>query len=404
MNVVIAALSAPAQLNGVSRHAANLARGLLCQREIANVHFIVGAWQKGMFPQSGARSDPRLHMHCIPLSGGNLSLSRLAWYALALPQIAAQLDADVLHLAYPAPLNLRAMRCPTIVTLHDLYPFDFPQDFGRAKGVVGRALMRQCLSRASAIACVSSSTRSQLSTWFGSEIVRKSVTILNSVEPVSACPSRPPRPLVEGVPFLLCVSQHRQNKNIPLAIQIFERARRNGVLSRDALLVVVGIPGPATSKIWRQVRKSKLDQNVVLLSGITDAELQWCYRHCGLLLAPSSVEGFGLPVAEALLAGCPLVCSDIPAFREIGGDLVRYVPFGANVLQDYEVAIRETLLESRAGAIPMPHLAPSVIGRSYLALYRRLIGSLAGSHLDSIPQPEPESKTTVAGKVQSVFQ
>jgi glycosyltransferase involved in cell wall biosynthesis len=402
MNVVIAALSAPAQLNGVYRHAANLARGLLCQREIANVHFLVGAWQRGMLPQAGAGSDSRFHTHCISLREGNLS--RLAWYAFALPQIAAQLEADVLHLAYPAPLNPRVMRCPTIVTLHDLYPFDFPQNFGRAKGVISRALMRQCLSEASAIACVSSTTRSQLSSWFGPEIVRKSVTILNAVEPLSASSARPPRPLNEGAPFLLCVSQHRQNKNIPLAIQIFEKVRRDGVMSRDALLVVVGIPGPATSKIWRQIRKSKLEQNVVLLSGITDAELQWCYRHCGLLLALSSIEGFGFPIAEALLAGCPLVCSDIPAFREIGGDLVRYVPFGGNQLQDYESAIRETLLKPRSCAIPLPHLTPTVIGRNYLALYRRLIGSLAGSHPESIPQPEPKTKTTVAGKVQSVFQ
>jgi glycosyltransferase involved in cell wall biosynthesis len=170
--------------------------------------------------------------------------------------------------------------------------------------------------------------------------------------------------------------------------------------SSDALLLVVEFRDPPL-RSGAGANQSSIE--VVLLSGITDAELQWCYRHCGLLLAPSSIEGFGLPVAEALLAGCPLVCSDIPAFRELGGDLVRYVPFGGNVLQEYESAIRETLREPRSGVVPLPHLGPSVIGRSYLTLYRRLIGSLAHSHLDSLPQPEPEPKATVAGKVQSVF-
>ena len=55
-------------------------------------------------------------------------------------------------------------------------------------------------------------------------------------------------------------------------------------------------------------------------------ELQWCYRKCELLLAPSSIEGFGLPVAEALLAGCRIVCSDILAFRELEGKNCHYVP------------------------------------------------------------------------------
>jgi hypothetical protein len=223
MNVVVAALSAPAQLNGVSRHAANLARGLLCQREIANVHFIVGVWQKGMLPQAGARSGPRLHTHFIALRGG--SLSRLAWYALALPEIATQLDADVLHLAYPAPLNLRAMRCPTIVTLHDLYPFDFPQNFGRAKSVISRVLMRQSLIRASTISCSLQYANS------GLFVVRagdcQESVIFNAVEPVSAFPSRPRRPH-RGAVYCVCLNTAK-TRTFP-SHQIFERARRNGVL------------------------------------------------------------------------------------------------------------------------------------------------------------------------------
>ena len=60
---------------------------------------------------------------------------------------------------------------------------------------------------------------------------------------------------------------------------------------------------------------------VMLVSGISDAEMQWCYRNCDLLLAPSTIEGFGLPVAEALLAGCRIVCSDIPPFVKWAGSI-----------------------------------------------------------------------------------
>jgi glycosyltransferase involved in cell wall biosynthesis len=94
-----------------------------------------------------------------------------------------------------------------------------------------------------------------------------------------------------------------------------------------------------------------------------------------LLLAPSSIEGFGLPVAEALLAGCPVVCSDIAAFREVGADRCRYVGFGDMVLEDYEEAVRTTLAEPRRDAVAMPHCLPGVIAGKYMDLYRKLHGS-----------------------------
>src|SRR6185437_10956760 len=111
---------------------------------------------------------------------------------------------------------------------------------------------------------------------------------------------------------------------------------------------------------------------VILLSGIHDTEMQWCYRHCGALLAPSTIEGFGLPVAEALLAGCPVVCSDIPAFRELGGDDCHYVPLDSNAEQDFGTAVCETLRERRRNPVKLPHLAASTIAEEYLQLYRSL--------------------------------
>jgi glycosyltransferase involved in cell wall biosynthesis len=175
-------------------------------------------------------------------------------------------------------------------------------------------------------------------------------------------------------PFLLCIAQHRRNKNIPLVVKVFERLARNGVISRNTTLVIVGISGPETPNIKAQIHRSKLDGNVILASGITDPELQWCYRNCRLLLAPSSIEGFGLPVVEALLAGSPLVCSDISAFREVGTDHGWYVKFGEHMLVDYENTIREALAEPRPIPTSLPHLLPKAIARQYMNLYCKLLG------------------------------
>lgn len=378
MRILIAGLSAPTELNGVSRHAANLVRGLLSLPDPPEIHFLAGAWQSEMFAHAIGLQHDRLHIHQIPIPHRNLA--RIRWYYGELPRIARRLAADLVHLSYTMPLDARAFECPTVVSLHDLYPFDIPENFGPIKGAVNRELMHQCLRGVDAIACVSESTRTALRKRFGARLGRKSVTILNSVEAVPATATSPLRDFSEGKPFLLCVAQHRQNKNIPLALRIFERLLRNGVLRENTRLLIVGIPGPDTPLILARIHQSGLERSVLLLTGISDAELQWCYRHCELLLAPSSIEGFGLPVAEAALAGCPVVCSDIAAFREVGGSRCCYVAFGEDIVERYERAVLQTLAAPRPDPVILPNLSPQVAAREYMALYRRLLASRQLAH------------------------
>lgn len=370
MKVVVAAVSAPEHLNGVSRHAANVVRGLLTRQEISEVHILAGAWQQQTYTEAIARQDSRLHIHPVAMHKG--TVSRNLWYYSELPRVAEQLGADVVHLGYPMPLSAKGFRCPTVVSLHDLYPFDIPENFGFAKSILNRQVLRQCLRSVDAIACVSESTRQRLGHWFGSRDLEKSVTILNSVEPLSPNCARSPQPLHRGQPFLLCVAQHRRNKNIQLALRVFEEALRQGALDPETLLVVVGVAGPETRRIREQLESTRLDGKIVTLSGIKDAELQWCYRNCELLLAPSLVEGFGLPVVEALMAGCRVVCSDIPAFREVGGDSCHYVQLGSQEIETFVRAIRETRRQPHILPASMPWLSAATIAEKYVILYRRL--------------------------------
>jgi glycosyltransferase involved in cell wall biosynthesis len=155
-------------------------------------------------------------------------------------------------------------------------------------------------------------------------------------------------------------------------MRIFERLIQERIIPRNSQLLVVGIPGPETRSIREQIREMNLESNVLLMSGLSDHELQWCYRNCKLLLAPSVTEGFGLPVAEALLAGCPIVCSDIPAFREIADDMCHYVSWGGGLVRRYTNTIHRVLGLARPDPIDMPQLSSRVIGQKYVDLYQRL--------------------------------
>jgi glycosyltransferase involved in cell wall biosynthesis len=57
----------------------------------------------------------------------------------------------------------------------------------------------------------------------------------------------------------------------------------------------------------------------------SDAELKTFLYHCSALLFPSFVEGYGLPLVEALSMGVPAIASDLPVFHEIAGDIPEYL-------------------------------------------------------------------------------
>ena len=149
----------------------------------------------------------------------------------------------------------------------------------------------------------------------------------------------------QGEQFLLSIAQHRRNKNIPLLVRAFHRLLRQGQIAPATKLVIVGIAGPETRRIHELVSRCGLSRSVLFLEGLSEAELQWCYARCEALVAPSRTEGFGLPVAEALLAGCRVICSDIPAFREVGAEHCRFVALGTDAEEALAEGIVVTLQE-----------------------------------------------------------
>jgi glycosyltransferase involved in cell wall biosynthesis len=369
MRIVIVVVSSTEHLSGVPRHAVNMARSLLARPEITAVHLIAAQWQCATLRDALPWDDPRLSLHAISI--GRSAISRNLWYYNQLPPLAAQLRADVVHLAYPVPVKRRAFFCPTIVTLHDLYPYDSPANFGFPKVLVNRIVLQQCLREVDAIACVSESTRSRLDVYGQQLALQKAVTIHNCVEPAPATVDAP-FPGWSGEPFLLCVAQHRRNKNILLALRVFHRLLRSHEIDPSTRFVLIGIEGPETARIRNYINSAGLSHHVVLLHGVSEAELHWCYAHCELLLAPSIVEGFGLPIVEATMHQCRIVCSDIPAFREVGGSSCRYVSLSSPAEDAFVLATAMELKTIRFRAPSTDRFSTIRVAEAYLQLYHLL--------------------------------
>jgi glycosyltransferase involved in cell wall biosynthesis len=120
---------------------------------------------------------------------------------------------------------------------------------------------------------------------------------------------------------LLHVGSTIRRKRIDVLLKVFANVRRQFPTAR---LLRVG--GVFTNEQLQLVDRLALKDSIVVLPRISRELLAAIYRHAALVLQPSDAEGFGLPVVEAMACGTPVVASDLPVLREVGGDAAAYAP------------------------------------------------------------------------------
>jgi glycosyltransferase involved in cell wall biosynthesis len=369
MHILISAVSSALQPSGICRHAANLATALANASEALRVTLLVGRWQVAYFRTAFGLSNTPIAI--LPVDVAINPLARNAWYYYALPTIARERGAHILHLSFPAPIRRSLFRCPLVLSLHDLYPYDAPNNFGYFRVLFNRAFLRQALRAADAVVCSSNFTLDRLRRYAPGIASQKATRIYQSVTLDLLTEDPPAAPLGIARPFLLAVAQHRRNKNLDILISAFALYRRRRA-DQACQLVIVGSQGPETSALQSLVKRLSLRKHMLFLSGITDAELCWLYCRCEFLVVPSSIEGFCLPLAEVLHCGSRALCSDIPILREIGESRCDYFSLkqGVSGLANAMEAVSHTPL-------PTPHISDRFgrdeIARQYLTLYSRLV-------------------------------
>jgi glycosyltransferase involved in cell wall biosynthesis len=342
---------------------------------VFQITLALGNWQESYFNTSFNLEDIRVKIVSVDIS--NDAFARNTWYLRELPKLADEVAADIVHLSFPAPIRRDAMRCPVVVSLHDLYPYDEPNNFGFPKVFFNRVFLQQCLKEVDCVACVSETTLARLKMRFPRSAHRKAVVVHNCVTIGSIDPVLPPerRPR-----FALMIAQHRANKNIPLALKAFEELIQGKKNDSYLSLLLVGNQGPETTAIKSLIRQRSLETGVELIDAVSDGELRWLYTNCEFLMAPSSIEGFGLPIIEGLLCGCRVVCSDIPSFREIGGDACHYFDLHAESDSSAMVqAICKALTEPARPAKRLERFVMENVAKEYAALYMHLREDTSGT-------------------------
>jgi len=251
-------------------------------------------------------------------------------------------DHTYAHLVHALPADR------TVVTCHDVDAFRSilqPEDEQRSapyRWMSARILAG--LRLAAHVPCDSESTRDALVSLAGFPQDRLSV-IANGTDTarwqdsdaladLEAARLLGPRQGVE----LLHVGSTIPRKRIDILLDVFAAVKAE---RKDARLIRVG--GPFTAEQRVRARELGILDAVVVLPFVDRATLAAVYRRAALTLLPSEREGFGLPLVESLASGTPMVATDIPVLRELGGDAVSYCPL-EDIVQ-WAIAILALLAE-----------------------------------------------------------
>lgn len=243
--------------------------------------------------------------------------ARALWREYALGRIARVTGTDVL--AAPVPeVPLRGFAVPSVVTIHDLSQILAPRYYGRAKYMRFLLGTYVVVRRAARIVCVSQATREALHGFFAVDGQRVVVVELGP-QNLRVTASRVGQRHRGRRPYALYVGTLQPQKNVVSVVR--------SLVDLDLDLVVVG---PQSGRQEQELRRVISDIGVkdrVRFEGfVSTTRLDELYLEAMVVVLPSLIEGFGIPVLEAMAAGIPVVASDIRALREVGGDAASYVP------------------------------------------------------------------------------
>ena len=241
----------------------------------------------------------------IPANGSVAALAFGPAVGPAVRRALAAFDPDVLHLHEPlipsiSLLALRSSEVPAVGTFHAAMEWSF--GYGIARGALGPTIRRLA-----ARTVVSESARALVSRYFPGPYVLTP----NGID-VSAFAGAEPASHAEGATVLF-FSRLEKRKGLEVLIRAMATLGKG-----EATLVVAGA-GPEERAVRSLARSLSVD--AVWLGRVPDAEVASVYRGADVYCAPAlGGESFGIVLVEAMAAGTPVVCSNLPGFRAVAGD------------------------------------------------------------------------------------
>lgn len=306
--------------HGIGRMAFSLVQAMLAAGTDERFVLFTPSRQDRRFDLDALGASDRVELVPLPIPL-LLPLDQFAW-----PVLVRRHRLDLVHSPYVAGPALAGV--PTIVTVHDLILERFPAYApSRLLRLGYGATAAVTLRRAAAIVAVSHATRDDLEAHYPFTRGRTHV-IHNGVSPVFAADATDDaqrRATVReryALPdrFVLAVGAGRPHKNLAVLLEAIAMDGHDGP---DA--VIVGTPDRRfPDDVGTAIEALGLEPRVRRVPFVAEEDMAVVYAMAEALVFPSLVEGFGLPILEAMAAGTPVIASDASVMPEVAGDAALY--------------------------------------------------------------------------------
>jgi glycosyltransferase involved in cell wall biosynthesis len=369
VRVLVDATAVPADRGGVGRYVDQLLPALGEQ----GVDVVVVSqqrdvdWYRGLVPGAEVVPAP---------AAITRRPARLLWEQVGLPRIAARVRADVLHCPhYTMPL---ASRTPVVTTLHDATFFTQPEVHLRSKRVFFRAWTRISLRRSRRCIVPSQATADELART--THAVRGQVDVAHhGVDPVSFhVPTDAERRVVRehlglrAERYVAFLGTIEPRKNVPALVAAWVRACAE--MPDPPALVLAGGRGWDTT-VDAALAAVPAHLEVLAPGYLPLDQLSGFLGGAEVVAYPSSGEGFGLPVLEAMACGAAVLTTPFLALPEVGGEAVAYsspdVPALAGALAELLGDAPRRAALSTAGTARAATFTWAACARAHAATYRR---------------------------------
>jgi glycosyltransferase involved in cell wall biosynthesis len=224
-----------------------------------------------------------------------------------------------------------------VTVFHDLQHVRHPEYFKATDLPFWKLLLWRSAKRSKRLIAVSDATRDDILGHYASVVPERVVTVHHGVEDEFF---QLARELDEANPYLLCVSTLHPHKNIDRLLRVFQRIRKTWP---DLRLVLAGMLGFHAKRIQHLIGSLELSSAVTVTGWIAREELYRLYAGAKIFVYPSTFEGFGMPVLEAMAAQVPIACSAIAPLREIAGEAALF--FDPTSESEMQSAIERLLKE-----------------------------------------------------------
>jgi glycosyltransferase involved in cell wall biosynthesis len=307
--------------------------------------------------------------------------ARIFWEQWVQPFELIRARPDLVHsLAFVSPFFAP---CPAVVTVYDVSFKLFPERFLPAQRLYLSAFTAHSCRRARRVIAISQSTKADLVRVFGLPPEKIDVAY------PGLAPEFAPLPAAEveafrarrGLPgrFILYLGTLEPRKNLGALIRAFAQVARG---QPDLYLVLAGAKGWLYADLFKLTQDLGLADRVFFPGFVPTEELPLWYNSATVFAYPSSYEGFGLPVIEALACGRPVVTSAVSSLPEAGGRAALLVsPEAPEALA--EALARALTWGPAECALGLAQAAPftwAATAAQTVRSYRRALGGEAGAH------------------------